>query len=67
VGARRSAGDVGLSREQESDRRDGEHDADDGEGIAERKDECLPLDDLAQFDDRQMLGRGGVGNSIRQK
>jgi hypothetical protein len=58
----RAGGGVGLASEEERDGCDGEHDADDGERVEGEHE--LPPDDLAQFDDRLMLGRGWVGHSV---
>ena len=56
-----------LASEEKDDCGEREHDADDGERVAEGDDQRLTLDDLADRDDRLMLGRGGVGDPVRQE
>ena len=65
MAGRRSGSDSGFAGEQQRDRGDGEHDADDGERVAEGHDQRLPLDDLANRHDRLMLRRGAVDRPVR--
>ena len=55
MAARRPGAGRGLAGEEERDRGDDQHHADDGEGVAERHDQRLPMHDLADRHDRLTL------------
>ena len=64
MGATRASSDLHFAREQESDRGDREHNADDSERVAEAHDQGLAFDNIAERHDRLMLGGGGIGDAV---
>src|SRR5258708_25674566 len=60
-------GGLHLPSQEDRNRRDDEHDAEDREGIAEAHHQRLPLDRVAERDDRLIVRGGGVRRALSQE
>src|SRR6516165_4234237 len=63
----RSRSGVGLARKEQRDGRDRKDHADDCESVAKADNEGLPLDDVADGNDRLMLRCRWIGDAVRQE